>query len=262
VRSVPGEGSTLTCRLLLSEASHDPALVADQPRLVRGYTGPRRTILLADDDPAHLDLTRDLLAGLGFIVVLAQNGRTCLEMSALRRPDLVLLDISLPDMTGWSVAQALRRIEEAERGPGPWSEEAATHGVKIIMVSANAHEYQPGGDGASPHDSFVMKPVELEALLTQIGDLLGLHWLHDAPALPLGQPQHQLPEMSGTSQQHLDALYQLGRIGHVRGIEAKLREIEQQDAATSALAAHLRTLISNFDLKRYMGVLEELREKG
>ena len=54
--------------------------------------------------------------------------------------------------------------------------------------------------------------------------------------------------MSGASLQHLDALYQLGRIGHVRGIEAKLREIEQQDAATSALAAHLRTLVSNFDL--------------
>src|SRR5580658_4959094 len=57
VRSVPGEGSTLTCRLLLSEASHDPA-VADQPRLVRGYTGARRTVLLADDDPAHLELIR------------------------------------------------------------------------------------------------------------------------------------------------------------------------------------------------------------
>ena len=50
--------------------------------------------------------------------------------------------------------------------------------------------------------------------------------------------------------------------GHVRGIEAKLREIEQQDAATTALAAHLRTLILNFDLKRYMSVLEELRQKG
>jgi hypothetical protein len=68
--------------------------------------------------------------------------------------------------------------------------------------------------------------------------------------------------MSDTSEQHLEALYQLGRIGHVRGIVAKLHEIEQQDAATSALAAHLRTLISNFDLKRYMSVLEELRQKG
>ncbi len=261
VRSEPGAGSTLTCRLLLSEAAHDPA-VADQPRLVRGYTGARRTILLADDDPAHLDLVRDLLTALGFVVVLASNGRTCLEMAALHRPELLLLDISLPDMTGWEVAQALRRTEEAERGPNLWSEETTTHGLKIIIVSANAHEYRPGGDGASPHDAFIMKPVELEALLGQVGELLGLKWIHESSPMPIIDKPEPLPAMSGTSKQHLEALYQLGRIGHVRGIEAKLREIERQDAATSALAAHLRTLISNFDLKRYMGVLEELRQKG
>ncbi len=119
VRSTPGEGSTLTFRLLLSEASHD-ASQADQPRLVRGYIGPRRTILLADDDPAHLELIRDLLAALGFTVLLAHNGRSCLEMSALHRPDLVLLDISLPDMTGWEVAQACGgpRRRNAARAPG------------------------------------------------------------------------------------------------------------------------------------------------
>jgi signal transduction histidine kinase/CheY-like chemotaxis protein len=261
VRSKPGEGSTLTCRLLLSEAAHDPA-ATNQPRLVRGYVGLRRTVLLADDDPAHLELIRDLLDPLGFTVVLAPNGRTCLEMCALHRPDLVLLDISLPDMTGWEVAEALRQTEEAERGPGPWSEETATHEMKIVMVSANAHEYQPGGDGAASHDGFIMKPVELESLLAQIGDLLALQWMHESPPLPPIGKSEPLPEMSGNSQQHLDALYQLGRIGHVRGIEAKLREIEQQDAATTALAAHLRTLILNFDLKRYMSVLEELRQRG
>jgi len=261
VRSVPGEGSTLTCRLLLSEASHDPA-VFDAPRLVRGYTGKRRTVLLADDDPAHLELIRDLLTALGFTVMLAANGRACIDLAAQRRPDLLLLDISLPDMTGWEVAQALRRTEEFERGLESWSEESATHVLKIIIVSANAHEYRPGGDGGSHHDGFIMKPVELETLLTQIGDILHLQWIHEAAPPPTSEVVEPLPEMSGASLQHLDALYQLGRIGHVRGIEAKLREIEQQDAATSALAARLRTLISNFDLKRYMSVLEQLRQKG
>lgn len=98
--------------------------------------------------------------------------------------------------------------------------------------------------------------------MTQIGELLQLDWVHEAAPLPILQSTEPLPEMSSASLQHLDALYQLGRIGHVRGIEAKLREIEQHDAATSALAARLRTLISNFDLKRYMSLLEELRLKG
>ena len=64
---------------------------------------------------------------------------------------------------------------------------------------------------------------------------------------------------SGRSRHHLDDLYRLGRIGHVRGIEAKLRELELEDPANEAFAANLRALVSNFDLKRYMSVLETMR---
>jgi hypothetical protein len=61
---------------------------------------------------------------------------------------------------------------------------------------------------------------------------------------------------------HVRALYELGRIGHVRGIEAKLREIEAEHPANGPFAAHLRGFISNFDLKRYMTVLESLQKHG
>ncbi len=64
------------------------------------------------------------------------------------------------------------------------------------------------------------------------------------------------------SRHHLDDLYQLGRIGHVRGIQAKLREMEQEDAANLTFATHLRGLVANFDLKRYMHVLEAMRKHG
>ena len=63
----------------------------------------------------------------------------------------------------------------------------------------------------------------------------------------------------GRSRHHLDDLYRLGRIGHVRGIEAKLRELELEDPVNEDFAAHLRTLIAAFDLKRYTSVLEALR---
>ena len=67
---------------------------------------------------------------------------------------------------------------------------------------------------------------------------------------------------SGRSRHHLDDLYRLGRIGHVRGIEAKLSELELEDPVNEPFAAQMRTLISNFDLKRYMHVLESLRAGG
>jgi hypothetical protein len=52
----------------------------------------------------------------------------------------------------------------------------------------------------------------------------------------------------------------LGRIGHVRGIEAKLRELELEDPANESFTSQLRTLVSNFDLRRYMNVLEDIRK--
>ena len=64
------------------------------------------------------------------------------------------------------------------------------------------------------------------------------------------------------SRHHIDDLYQLGRIGHVRGIQAKLTEIEAEDPSNTPFAKHLRQLVANFDLKRYMNVLEAMRKNG
>lgn len=249
VRSTPGEGTTFTVRLPLSEAAHD-AEETPPPRPVCGYAGPRLTILIADDDPSHIELLHDVLQPLDFTVLAAASGRECLELAALHRPALVILDISMPDMTGWEIARALRAAE-------------TSRGLKILIVSANAHEYAPGGDGNAPHDAFMMKPFDIEVLLARASELLGVKWIHTSAADPVAsEAQAPVPEPPDGTHRHLDDLYQLGRIGHVRGIEAKLREIEEQDPATKPFAAHLRTLVSNFDLKRYMSVLQALRRDG
>jgi hypothetical protein len=132
------------------------------------------------------------------------------------------------------------------------------------MVSANAYEYSPGGGGGPLHDAFLVKPIDIDLLLECVGSLLQLEWVYDAPpatgstpaaaTLPDKLPEQCLP--------HLGALYELGRIGHVRGIEAKLREMEAQHPANGPFAAQLRGFISNFDLKRYMTVLESMQKHG
>jgi CheY-like chemotaxis protein len=169
-------------------------------------------------------------------------------LARLHEPHLAMLDISMPDMTGWEIASALRAMPKSRS-------------LRIIMVSANAHEYSPGADGNSPHDAFMMKPVDIQLMLERVGELLGLEWIYEAEpvAATVAEPQGDL---SVDSLHHLEDLYRLGRIGHVRGIEAKLVELEAEDPAAAALTAHLRTLVSNFDLKRYMNVVGALRERS
>lgn len=245
-RSKPGEGSTFTVRLMLSDASHTSPLAVQQGRIT-GYTGRRMRILLVDDDPAHLDIVRVLLESLDLLVFTARDGTSGLILAAQCEPDMAMIDISMPDMTGWEVAAALR------------AREAGQH-LKIVMVSANVHEYSVGGEDY-PHDAFVMKPVDIHVLLECLGAQLGLQWLHETIAASVSE-QNPVGILPTHSRHHIDDLYQLGQIGHVRGIQARLREIEAEDPSNQAFAKHLQALVANFDLKRYMTVLETMRKSG
>ena len=255
VRSTPGEGTIFTVRLSLSQiTTHDPTEVSSRRR-ARGYAGPRRTILLVDDDPAHLELLQNVLRPLDFILLPAHDGHSSLELATHHSPDLALLDISLPDMTGWDVVRGLRAAS---------ANSAEQRRPKIAMVSANAYEYSPGGGGGPLHDAFLIKPIDIDLLIECVGLLLHLEWIYDSPALesaavPAANPSDQPPPQCF---HHLGALYELGRIGHVRGIEAKLREIEAEHPANGPFAAQLRGFISNFDLKRYMSTLESMQKQG
>jgi CheY-like chemotaxis protein/anti-sigma regulatory factor (Ser/Thr protein kinase) len=246
VQSSSPAGTVFVVRLPLSRARQE----APRPRIAQricDYSGQRQKLLLADDDPLHLELLQNLLRPLGFNVYLARDGKSCIQLAAQCQPQLALIDLSLPDMSGWELARTLRATPNLER-------------MKIMIVSANAHEYTAAP--ADSHDAFVTKPVELQPLLEHIGTLLRLQWIRE-PATTATTPavaanaDHGTPV--GRSRHHLEDLYRLGRIGHVRGIEAKLRELELEDPANEPFAAQLRTLVTSFDLKRYMNVLETLR---
>jgi signal transduction histidine kinase/DNA-binding NarL/FixJ family response regulator len=248
VRSVVGEGTTFTVRMLLSGATAATESTT-LPRQVSDYAGRRISILLIDDDPAHLDMVQALLRPLNFIVLAAADGRSGIDLALTAKPDLAMIDLSLPDMTGWQVAAQLRDATDLPS-------------LKIVIVSANAHEYTPGGGEEPLHDGFVMKPVEMQSLLQCVGRVLGLDWVYDATPRVITDSNSAAATLPAGSRHHVDDLYRLGSIGHVRGIQAKLREMEAQDAANQPFAAHLRTLVANFDLKRYMNVLEALRKHG
>ena len=252
VRSTVGDGTTFVVRLLLSRASPGVEEIHRPQQRILGYAGARRRVLLADDDPAHLGLLTSLLEPLGFEVSAARDGATCLDLASASAPHLVVLDISMPDLTGWQIAERLRAAD-------------ATRATKILVVSANAHEYTPGaGEGTPLHDAFLVKPIDIDAFLESLGALLGLQWLREGepselPELPSVPPQ--LAAAPG-SERYVQDLYELGRIGHVRGIEAKLDQLQAASPANEPLAGHLRGLVASFDLKRYMSVLEGLRRQG
>jgi len=241
-RSQPGVGSTFNCTLMLSQVT-TPTVTRPEQRRVRGYLGQRRTIVVTDDDPGHRELISGLLEPIGFHVLCASNAGECLDIVSAMAVDLFLLDVNMPETNGWELAQRLRATDQADR--------------PIVMVSANAYESQRSAGGQSHHDDFIVKPVDFWQLLEKVRQHLQIEWLYDEPiAQPAPAP---LPPEASAPAQTLEALWGLGQMGHVRGIHRKLDELERGDPGNRALAAHLRTLVKEFQLNRYMKVLERLR---
>jgi CheY-like chemotaxis protein/anti-sigma regulatory factor (Ser/Thr protein kinase) len=163
VHSRPGAGSTFRLKMFLSDAPGQAGSENTGQRIA-GYEGPRRSILVTDDDREHLAMVRDILAPLGFDLSFAESAAACTAICETTLPDLVMLDIAMPGGDGWEAARALRQKH-------------GDHAV-ILMVSANVHDFQRARREDDPHDDFLTKPFEIDALLDRIGTLLGLTWTH------------------------------------------------------------------------------------
>ena len=225
VRSAPGRGSCFQVRVYLPSVAGAPAGTQADARIV-GYEGPRRRVLVVDDEPAHRAVLRRMIEPLGFEVAEAPGARACLEAVARERPALVLLDVSLTDGRGWEVCEALRAL------PGPR--------IGVLMVSGNAHEATDAARAAHGADGFVPKPVIEADLLAAIGACLGLQWRRAATGGPDDEPEPAAP--SGDAVRELLAL---SAGGYPRALRARLAELAQESAATAAWVARIASLLES-----------------
>jgi signal transduction histidine kinase/CheY-like chemotaxis protein len=230
VRSVPGEGSTFTVRLYLSETTEPAASRGATHRPVTGYIGPRRSLLVVDDHPTQRQMLAGMLVPLGFRIREAASGRECLESVLEDPPDALLLDISMDDMDGWETA---RRIREAGLSELP-----------IIMVSANAFENLADKLAANGCQGFVDKPVIESELLAVLQRELELEWVAEL-ALPSWTPS-ALPRPLRLPQDHARTLVRLARLGHRQGLLAALERLVEDHPDCTAQAAMLRVLVERF----------------
>ena len=117
-------------------------------------------ILLVEDDELNRDMLSRRLARRGYDVAVARDGAAGLAMAAADAPALILMDMSLPGMTGW---EATRRLKA----------QASTRAIPVIALTAHA---MPGDRALAIDagcDDFDTKPVDLERLLAKMQALLG-----------------------------------------------------------------------------------------
>ncbi len=117
-------------------------------------------ILLVEDNEMNRDMLSRRLTRRGYTVVIAEDGQQGVDMATSERPDLILMDMSLPVMDGW---EATRRIKES----------GATNSIPVIALTAHAMSEDRDQALAAGCEDFDTKPVELDRLLEKINRLLG-----------------------------------------------------------------------------------------
>ena len=147
--SAPDEGATFVVSL--------PALVADELSSSDNGTGP--TVLVCDDDPSVRRVVAGLLAQRGYRTVPAASGAEAVELAARERPDVILLDLLMPDMSGWATAAALKERPE-------------TREIPIVVASALPAE---GEEPVPGTDVRVEKPFDEASLFEALERALAGH---------------------------------------------------------------------------------------
>jgi two-component system, cell cycle response regulator DivK len=129
------------------------SLSGSEGRIAETNASTMSTILVAEDHLDSRDALRALLEAFGYRVLVAVDGRQAVQMAVTEKPDLVLMDIMMPEMDGFEATRAIRG-------------DARTSSMPIIAVTAMEGAQQLALQAGA--DDFVRKPVDIRGLVAKV----------------------------------------------------------------------------------------------
>lgn len=120
----------------------------------------QKRVLLVEDNEDNLVVYRTILEHVGFMVIEARDGEEGVNRARSERPDIILMDISIPKMDGWEATQRLKADGE-------------TSGIPIIALTAHALEEDRLKAMRAGCDGYLAKPVEPRRVVEEVEKFIG-----------------------------------------------------------------------------------------
>ncbi len=121
-----------------------------------------KVILIVEDDPKSMTLTKDLLKISGYTTIQATDGKQGVELAKAAKPDLILMDIMMPKMDGYTACHDIKADE-------------ATRNIPVVMLTAVGYELNKKLAKQMGADGYVTKPFGRQELIDAISPLLATH---------------------------------------------------------------------------------------
>jgi signal transduction histidine kinase/ligand-binding sensor domain-containing protein/CheY-like chemotaxis protein len=246
VESEPGRGSTFWFEVDLPVVE----IVATQPATpaaaILGYntTGsyPLK-VLVADDKAYNRLLLVDLLEPLGFVMTEAVDGQQAVEQAQAMQPDLIMMDLVMPVMTGIDAVRVIRSIP-------------ALRNTIIFATSASVFEKDRQSSVIAGCDAFLPKPIHVPQLFELIAEHLQVTWVYQAPtSLDVSAPDLVPAELVMPPEMMLDELRALLQRGNLYAIRQRAVAISQEDVRYQPFASQLEQLARDFEEEKIRAFL-------
>ena len=199
-------------------------------------------VLVVDDTPANVKLLADLLAIKGYAVATARSGEEALAQVAAERPDLILLDVMMPGMSGYDVCRQLRSDPETALLP-------------IVLVTSLDPQQERLKGIASGADDFLAKPINQPELFARVQSLLRIKRLHEETK----RQAAQLAEWSATLERRVaEQVAENERLSKLkRFFSPQLAELIVQGGSEDPLRSRRREIVVVFlDLRGFTAFSE------
>ncbi len=237
VESTLQKGSHFTVILPLPLSEKPLAAQLEHP-LIKKIKQRHPVVLVVDDHWENRAVLVNLLQPLGFQLVEAQNGQEALNLLESVHPEVILTDLVMPVLDGFSLAREVRQLTHFKD-------------IIIIAISASIYDDHQHFSIEAGCNAFLAKPVKIESLLDLLQKFLHLEWEYSAPILNMGEDKAEekntaevLYDLNHLDREILTTLFSLSFHGDVTGLNNYL----QQHSLPIALLTALKNYLKNFDL--------------